>query len=240
VYRELTIDLPGCVLWTRTPEPAVARVVPDGCIDLIWSDGGLFVAGPDTVAHDARPELTYVGVRFHPGWAPVLLGVPAAELRDARVPLDDVWPAAEVRRLAAAVEVGPARGLTEAVRARLERTGPPDPLVRGVARALRAGQPVGDVAARAGLSARQLQRRSVAAFGYGPKTLARVLRFDRALALAHSGLPYARVATETGYADQAHLAREVRALAGVPLRELLAGTGWVSATQAGTGQASAA
>ncbi|MFD8985382.1 helix-turn-helix domain-containing protein, partial [Streptomyces sp. NPDC059564] len=50
-----------------------------------------------------------------------------------------------------------------------------------------------------------------------PRTLGRVLRLQRALALARRGLPQAEVAHTAGYADQAHLAREVRALAGTTL-----------------------
>ncbi|MFD7653946.1 helix-turn-helix domain-containing protein, partial [Actinosynnema sp. NPDC059797] len=64
-------------------------------------------------------------------------------------------------------------------------------------------------------------RRSLAAFGYGPKVLHRVLRFDRAVALARRGVPFADVAHRTGYADQSHLSREVRELAGVPLGQLI-------------------
>jgi AraC-like DNA-binding protein len=59
------------------------------------------------------------------------------------------------------------------------------------------------------------------AFGYGAKTLARILRMSRALDLARQGVPPAVVAADTGYADQSHLSREVRALAGVPLGNLL-------------------
>jgi AraC-like DNA-binding protein len=54
------------------------------------------------------------------------------------------------------------------------------------------------------------------------KRLSRVLRLQRALALARRGLPLATVAATAGYADQPHLAREVRALTGVPLTTLLA------------------
>ena len=72
-----------------------------------------------------------------------------------------------------------------------------------------------------GLSERQLHRPSLAAFGYGPKQPARILRFRPAVALARAGTPFAEVALSTGYGDQAHLAREVRALAGVPLGTLL-------------------
>ena len=89
------------------------------------------------------------------------------------------------------------------------------------ARALRRGASVARTAELVGLGERQLHRRCQDAFGYGPKTLARILRLGRALDLARSGVPAATVAASTGYADQAHLSREVRDLAGVPLRALL-------------------
>ncbi len=57
--------------------------------------------------------------------------------------------------------------------------------------------------------------------GTGPKTLARILRLQTAVALARAGRPFADVAVTAGYADQAHLSRDVKALAGVPLGELV-------------------
>ena len=74
-----------------------------------------------------------------------------------------------------------------------------------------------------GLSERQLHRRCLAAFGYGPKTLHRVLRFQNALGRARAGDDLARVAHECGYADQAHMARDVSALSGTTMTTLLAG-----------------
>ena len=105
---------------------------------------------------------------------------------------------------------------------RLREAGPPDPVFRRIADALRDGRPVAAVADKVGWSERQLHRRSLAAFGYGPKTLERVLRMGYALQLSRGGVPMASVAARAGYADQAHLAREVKALAGVPLGTLLA------------------
>jgi AraC-like DNA-binding protein len=96
----------------------------------------------------------------------------------------------------------------------------------GLAAALRAEQGPGgvrQVARTLGVTERQLHRRCVTHFGYGPKTVQRVLRFQDALAMARSDRPLALVAAEAGYADQAHLARDVRALAGATLTELLAG-----------------
>ena len=91
-----------------------------------------------------------------------------------------------------------------------------------LAAAARAGRPVGPTADALGLSARQLQRRCRISFGYGPKMLVRILRLQRALALAWRGHAFADVSATAGYADQAHLSREVKALAGVPLSELMA------------------
>ena len=74
-----------------------------------------------------------------------------------------------------------------------------------------------DVAEHAGLSERQLRRRVHAAAGYGPKTLQRVLRFQRFVRLldASASLPdLAAAAAGTGYADQPHLTRECQALSG--------------------------
>jgi AraC-like DNA-binding protein len=51
--------------------------------------------------------------------------------------------------------------------------------------------------------------------------LTRILRMQRAVVLARRGTPFAEVSATAGYADQAHLARDVKALAGVPLGRLL-------------------
>lgn len=228
MYVERASRLPGAVLWTNTPSNGAAGLVlPDGCMDLLWNDGRLLVAGPDTRAQvPVGSPSRWAGIRFYPGTAPTFLGVPAHELRDRRVELAELWPLAEVRRLTARVNsvADPTSGLEEVAlerAANLRRR--PDPLLRQVVAALDAGRPVAATADELGLGARQLHRRSLAAFGYGPKTLARVLRMQRALALARGGVPFAETAVRAGYADQAHLARDVRELAGLPLGELLGG-----------------
>lgn len=207
---------------------ARGTVLPDGCMDLLWVDGRLLVAGPDTGPHPAGevPGGAFAGIRFAPGTAPALLGVPAHALRDRRVELADLWPARDVRRLAGLVAAygDPRAGLEGLARARAAEAGPPDPLAAEVAARLRAGETVAAIAAAVGLGERQLHRRSLDAFGYGPRTLGRVLRLRRALALARAGMPYAEVAHAAGYADQAHLARDVRTLAGTTLSAYTAGS----------------
>ncbi|MFI0349582.1 helix-turn-helix domain-containing protein [Actinomadura sp. 9N407] len=204
--------------------PHVQQVVPDGCIDLIWwkDRAELMVAGPDTGPSPPgrlEPGERLVAVRFRPGTAPPALGVPADAIRDVRVPLRELW-GTEADRLAEAMAASsdPHTPLVDAVRARTSAA--PDPLVPALVAALES-HPVREVAGTLGLSERQLRRRAHAAFGYGPKTLQRVLRFQRALRLARAGEPLADVAYAVGYADQAHMANEVRDLAGTPIRALL-------------------
>ncbi len=223
MYSEWRLAGGGGTVWVRQDGGGRYRVVPDGCMDVIWHDGALLVAGPDTVAHVSEDPAgsSYVGVRFDPGVGPLVLGAPACEVRDRRVPLDALWPAAPAGRLARRADADPAAVLAAWAVRRLGSAGSAGALPGAVAAALGRGRPVAEVAARAGLGERQLRRRCEAAFGYGPKTLARVLRFQRALALARAGTGFAEAAVLAGYADQPHLAREVKALSGVPLSALV-------------------
>ncbi|MEU8370518.1 helix-turn-helix transcriptional regulator [Micromonospora tulbaghiae] len=232
VYREWKVaGIRGGVLWGSVSGGGETRVLPDGCLDLLWSSrSGLLVAGPDRTAHLSRsaPGERWIGLRLPPGTGPAVFGVPAEELRDRRVPLADLWgrAAAEVTErveTALATPGDEAAGvLTRVARDRLRAAGGPDPVGARVAARLAAGATVAATAAEVGLGPRALHRRSRALFGYGPKTLARILRMRRALDLARAGAPLAEVAVRSGYADQAHLTREVRELAGVPPTRLLA------------------
>jgi AraC-like DNA-binding protein len=214
--------LHGVVVWERA-DAGPARILPDGCTDLIWTGEDLVVAGPDTTAHISTlsaPE-RLVAVRFPPGVGPSVFRTPATELRDRRVPLEAIWAAGDVRRLneQLAGSAHPARTLEQAV----AQYAANEPTVMTTAAALLLdGHTVDDVADGVGLSSRQLHRRSLVAFGYGPKLLGQILRFGRALGLARAGVPFAHVAAEAGYSDQAHLSRDVKRLAGVTLGELLA------------------
>ncbi|MET8007431.1 DUF6597 domain-containing transcriptional factor [Nonomuraea glycinis] len=226
-------DLAGRVacLWRRFGErEGTLLVVPDGCVDLIWGPDGPFVAGPDTgpVPSRVRPGDVLFGIRFRPGAVGEFFGVPLQDLRDQRVPLTDLGT---VPSLAGALDVpdldpeaaDPLAAVRAAVVARLRQIPAPDPAAPAILAGLRAGRGVREVAWQLGLSERHLHRRTVAGFGYAPKTLQRVARFQRALRLARSGVAAADVAVAAGYADQAHLSHDVKRLSGVTLRHLLHG-----------------
>jgi AraC-like DNA-binding protein len=259
-YRELPAPARPAphvaALWMRDPEPAAHahRIVPDGCTDVVWVQGArLVVAGPQTeaVVSEIPPGAAALGIRFRIGAAGSALGVPARELLDRTVALEDVWGLGAshlAERLGAAASPEEALAvLTTAVARRLPPAGELDGLVR--AAALRAARPRASVEALGdglGVGERQLRRRFLDAVGYGPKTLQRVLRFQRFLALARApdaDRDLARLAFAAGYADQAHLTRECRRLAGLTPAALLAtGTGPVGEPSEafGTGDALAA
>src|ERR687897_451831 len=72
------------------------RSVPNGSVELSAAIGSTpIVTGPHTspVVTTLAPDTHVVGIRFRPGAASAVLGVPAAELLDLRVGLDDLWGA---------------------------------------------------------------------------------------------------------------------------------------------------
>lgn len=188
-------------------------------MDLIWHEGELIIAGPDREAFvggvGGGSGGMYVGLRFPPGVGPAVFGVPAVHLVGRRVPLADVWSAAESRQITDSAEPGEIGAVLEKVALKRLASADPDPVAARVVERLDAGRGVRAIAADLALSERQLHRRSLAAFGYGAKTLGRIRRMQRALAMPAS-VPAAVVAATLGYADQAHLTREVRALTGAP------------------------
>jgi AraC-like DNA-binding protein len=187
-----------------------ARILPDGCMDLIEMNGTIVVAGPDTAAFVSDPlSPSATGLRFRPGVLPRLIGLPAAELRNTRIPLHDLRPD---------IAHGPLLGIAAKMLGDepAKETAPWSlPQLTAVTARLARGASVRAVADEIGWSARNMQRQCAAVYGYGPATLRRVLRFRRAVAMLRAGLPVADTAARAGYADQPHLHREVYDLAGV-------------------------
>jgi AraC-like DNA-binding protein len=223
MYSERPSRLPGGVLWSNSGLDPSSVVLPDGCTDLMFDGTRLLIAGPDTTTFtSALSNDRFVGLRMSSGIGPALWGVPGNALVNQRVPVVDLWPAVEVERLTAAVAAASDPGVVlEQIAARRWRANPPDRAMVDIAVTLRDGTPVAEVASQAGFSERQFHRRSLAAYGYGAKTLGRILRLNGALESARSGAAFASAAALWGYADQAHFSREVRALTGRTLTSLL-------------------
>jgi len=233
-YREFAPSPPlHAVLacrWQRDPPDdagaARALILPDGCVDLIWWGNELSIAGLDSTARwSSLPAgAPIVGVRLRPGMAGAVFGIPASELLDVQVPLEELLGSRAVElseRLAHARGRDAQHLLLEGIVASAIADASPDPLVLAATRRLGfPGSRVDELAEGLGLSERQLRRRFHRAVGYGPKTLDRVLRFRRLVSQARGvsdgDVDLARLAADLGYADQAHMSRDSVRLTGMP------------------------
>ena len=193
-------------------------MLPDGCVDVVLIGGHLVVAGPATSGVEVAPTPGQhsCGVRFRVGAANAGLGLPVDVLRDLTVPLADVW-GGDGRRLGTQVNrASPEVAVTVLMRAFAQPRRPLDLMARRAA-LLTTTRPFREVSEELGLTERQLHRRVEQAVGYGPRTLRRILRLQRFLRLLEHepvSTPLAQLAVAAGYADQAHLGRECRALTG--------------------------
>ncbi len=208
----LPVGEPLAVSWDRAPHTR--------------RDGWTSVSGLHTVAAEVHHGHHQSGIQLNlsPAGARALWGLPASALAGQLLTLDDVDPGlADLPERLAGASSWPARlavverALLDAVR-RHERPGPRPEVARAMALLTR-GVPVEAAAGYVGYSRRRLSTLVRAEAGVTPKTLQRLARFSRAHARMRGAVlagdvSVATVAAETGYADQAHLAREWTGFAG--------------------------
>ncbi len=231
------------LLETRLPQhPSFEKIPPDGCSEIIFQLEGrneLQRAGrieleprAFLVAQQHEPlqvrigsRVRNLGIRFRPGGLFSVLGLPMNELVDEVLPLADVWRQFERRLMGRLDPKAPAcelfRCTEDALRSYFLSPKKGRRLVNvAVTRIFRTSGSlsVSDLARMTGWSTRQLERRFRIEVGFGPKMLCRIARFQalvRRLAAPESQVrSWADLALGAGYADQAHLIREFRALSG--------------------------
>ncbi len=240
-------DLAGHVLcfWTRVADAStqgdrIHRILPDGCVDIVLefgaaSAGVLQVTNAIGVGTMTRPLVIsgdmpdyYIGVRFRPGHALSALGVPAAELTDENIEYASISrePSADLdalsrlasneERLAAVVALVRRRLIDAAhvplsVRAAVQRI----TVANGNLR-------VASLADDIGITRQQLARQFGTHVGITPKTFARVMRAQAALARADAAraayprdIDWSAIALDLGYYDQPHFIDDFKALTGM-------------------------
>jgi AraC-like DNA-binding protein len=207
-------ELLSCVWVQRVASDGPAyehRTVPNGAIEIVYVMGTdtVRVVGPRTVsAVDVLdPGSIVVGARFRPGVPATVVGATAHELLARDAELEALWGRDAAARIAAAGTPG---AIERELLARLELAPDRDRLVAATVQGLQPWRhsDIREVARALYISPRQFRRRCIAAFGFGPKTMHRILRFQGFLALAQGErLGVGRLAAEAGYFDQAHLAR---------------------------------
>ncbi|RUU23818.1 AraC family transcriptional regulator [Mesorhizobium sp. M7A.T.Ca.TU.009.01.3.2] len=228
-YREMTPGHMRNVEYASLTVPLVISFAEPFAIGLGKAPGdndrfasfaaGLF-AGP--VVIESFGGACCVQVNFTPLGARRFFRLPMSELADSMVVLDDVLGA---QGLALREKLGNAPDWTtrfdmaEAfVTARLENAAEtPLEIDWAYDRIITSGgrTRIASIAERLGWSRKHLAAGFSNAIGIGPKTLSRIVRFNRALGLSRQQtVDWAGIAADCGYADQAHLVREFRDLAG--------------------------
>jgi AraC-like DNA-binding protein len=222
--------------------PYPHRNVPNGSVEVLCRVGSV----PQIIGRLSRPTIevlppgsTVVGVRFRPGAAAGVFGLPASELVDITLDADELWGRSAVAvgdhvAGSASPEEAVAH-LQKLIAGRVTGASCPDPLVAEAVRRLmhwRTGE-VGSLPSLLGVSERQFRRRCQSAIGVAPKALHAMLRFQRFLARAQFALSRGRrpagdglalLAADAGYADQSHLTRECVRLTGLTPRAFLGET----------------
>ncbi|ONI79406.1 hypothetical protein ALI144C_26690 [Actinosynnema sp. ALI-1.44] len=182
----------------------------------------LVVLGPRTHAsYFPGKKLPFtVNAELHTGWARTLLGTPASDLVDRVVPVSELWGSTELHESVAAE---PARAVELIEKALSDRMtdNPAGDLVQEAARWLHRER-LPQTARRLNVSERHLRTLFTGAVGVSPKRFVQLNRVRSVL--SHAGTRKgARLAADSGYYDQSHMAAEFRATMGVPLSAYLAG-----------------
>jgi AraC-like DNA-binding protein len=208
--------------WLATPTSTVTAILNLGA-----AFGGLprsFVAGL-TDTHgvvDQGGPIECVDLKLTPLGAYTLLGVPMGELANQVVDLSDLLPGVGslTERLANTSALADRVRLLDAyLTDRAERGPRPAPEIVFALRRLAETHgrcEVGALTGEVGWSRRHLVSRFRQQVGLAPKTLGRVLRFERLLRRlsAAGGGRFTELALACGYYDQAHMNRDFREFAG--------------------------
>lgn len=230
------------------------RVLPDGAVRLAFNLGDAPTAGDaNGFAVEAigastasalvrlRGRIDGLSVTLRPGAAAALLGMPAGEIVDSAVHLDELWGRAGselLERMAATDDVAVRAALVAAeLERRLAHAGAvAPPAAAHAARLIAASRGRGsvrDVAATVGISERRLQQLFHAHVGLAPRTWGRLARLRACLRSLHEqpAPRWAEVAIDAGFYDQAHLVNEFRALCGITPTEYFGAASGSSNTQ---------
>ena len=205
----------------------VQRILPNPAVHLSFEPDRARVTGPlrrSTNGYELTGRGRVVGVRVRPGGARPWLTGSVSTIADTELPvsvLADLDADAIRGEVRAAPDAAAAAALVDAALAPL--CPEPDPAVDRADELVRLidAEPgirrVEDLAARLATTPRSLQRFCAEWIGVGPKELVRWARLHEAAGRAAAGpVDWAALATELGYADQAHLVRDFARVVGEP------------------------
>lgn len=208
-------------------EPYEQHVVSHPTVNLVFQTlGPPVVSGVSRGLFSVKLEGTgrVVGAQFQPGGFRPFLGGPVSALTDRQVPAREVFGPEADRTAEAVLAAAGDDEITALMDAFLTaRLREPDPVAAEVAEMVAAVAAdatltrVDLAAARLAVPVRRLQRLFAEYVGVSPKWVIRRYRIMEAAerAAAGTGVNWAELAAELGYADQAHLVRDFTAAVGV-------------------------
>lgn len=239
-YRENGVGIVGAIEMAALVVPFIVSFGDSFTIGLGKAPGaddrfgsftsGLF-AGP--VVINSSGHAACIQVNFTPLGAWRFFGMPMDELADRMVPLDDLgdpefeplrqrlWDESDWQRRLDVMQ----RFVTQ----RLQRARSADPALGWAYDHMlaRSGDvQIAEIAGRLDWSRKHLVHRFRQQLGLPPKAIARMIRFQAALAMARSpeNSGWADIAAACGYADQAHFTRDFREFSGMSPSGWRAGT----------------
>ena len=218
------------------------RILPDGCTEIVFHQGDAFdqhnqdgtterqpmamlvgqMRGPLVIQPTGR--VCVLGVRFWPGGAYPFLHIPQNEIAGRLIALDAVLGGAarelHSRIADAATAAESVRQVEAILLARLNQFRRHDEAaLKAIALILRAGGclSIDTLARETGINSRKLDRTFNTRVGLAPKTLCRIVRFQKAFKMIErqkSSPDWVRIALDCGYYDQSHFIKEFKAFAG--------------------------
>jgi AraC-like DNA-binding protein len=224
---ERAVEFHWLITWDLRGRPPYAQeTLPHPCVHLVFERGRSYVYGVETGKFTRVLEGAgrAFAVKFTPGGFHPFAGVPIARLTNTTLPATDIFGSAAIELERAIVASDDEREMValveEFLRARLPACDDPQAAVvrRLVARiaAEREITAVDDVVALAGIGKRTLQRLFREYVGVSPKWVIQRYRLHEVAARLDRGdrLDWPRLVVELGYADQAHLIRDFKAIVG--------------------------
>jgi AraC-like DNA-binding protein len=218
------------------------RILPDGCAEMVFHLADPFYQHNSDGTTERQPlalmvgqmrghlliqptgRVRVLGVRFWPGGAYPFLLLPQNELADRVIALDTIWGAVARELLSriddAATPAESVRQVETVLLARLNNfRRHDDGVFKAIALILRSGGcvPVESLAKNMGISLRKLDRTFNTRVGFSPKTLCRIVRFQKVFKVLERqdrGRDWIKVALDCGYYDQSHFIKEFKAFSG--------------------------
>jgi len=230
------VDFCWVVRWDLRGEPAHEQaILPHPNVNLAFEAAGPAVYGIDrrVFTRKISGAGAVLGIRFRPGgFRPFYSARKISALNDLVVPAGDIFGPEAGKACAAVLAASSDEAMIAAGAGLLRAAGPrPDPVIDQVAAIvdrITADQGLRRVASLAevfGIPERRLQRLFAEYVGVSPKWVMRRARLHEAALSADAGgeVDWATLASDLGYADQAHLTRDFTATLGVPPSRYAAG-----------------